>query len=478
MPLALEYERVAVDVLSDECLAEAEVGNADGAPGEELGNGNQVLEPVEDVAGAGRDGHVCKEGDGGGDEDTPDWDTGLGALEKEARSLTDLGKCEQVTGAGEEESVGGRRCRGQDDGVDDRWEGWDTGTLDGNNPRRSSGTDTTVEKSSLVGRDKDTNGEGTEDVEEQDTPEDTANGLWNVLARVLSLAGSDGNHLNTTVGESGVDEGREKTSEAADIANSDVLLHGTWVLPVAKAKSVVGWSTAEVNDQGKEKQTDNGEDLDRSEDELGFSVDGYGKDVQSKNDDNDDGDPSSLVDGVVPETNNNSSGGDFSAKSNGRVVPVVPSNSKTESRVDVAGAVLWDSTREREPCTHLTKTLHHGEDGTTGEGVTKEDRQGTGVGESLADTEEKTGTNGTTEGDELNVTGLETTLHVAKLLGGSNVAVDISSLADGNVMVACLLIIWGGRHLDTVLLVLGRHDAEGSLKTLEPRREGKSDERE
>ena len=46
---------------------------------------------------------------------------------------------------------------------------------------------------------KDTDCEGTEDVEEQNTPEDSADCLWNVLTRVLCFTGGNSDEFDTTV---------------------------------------------------------------------------------------------------------------------------------------------------------------------------------------------------------------------------------------------------------------------------------------
>lgn len=199
MPDGLEDERVAVDTLCLEGPVEAEVGDADGAPGEELGNGGEVLEPLEDDGGTLGDGEVGEEGDGGGDEDGVVWDTTLGTLQEELRSLLVLGDTEEVTGTGVQEGVTGRGSGCQNDGVDDGWEDWDSGTVDGDNPRRGCGTSATSRKTWLVGWNENTDGEGTEAVEEEDTPEDSLDCLGNVLARVLSFTSGDSNHLDTSV---------------------------------------------------------------------------------------------------------------------------------------------------------------------------------------------------------------------------------------------------------------------------------------
>ncbi len=102
---ALENESVAVNALGIEGLLEIDVGNADAAPGEELGNGDQVLEPGEDQVGARATAHVGEKTERRSNCDAPVWNTILGALEQEARGLANLGNTEKITGAGVQESV-------------------------------------------------------------------------------------------------------------------------------------------------------------------------------------------------------------------------------------------------------------------------------------------------------------------------------------------------------------------------------------
>ena len=87
---------------------------------------------------------------------------------------------------------------------------------------------------------------------------------------------------------------------------------------------------------------------------------------------------------------------------------IVPSHSETKSRVGVTSAVLRNSTRKRKPSRHFTETLHHTEDSNTSDRITEENRNRTGVGESSANTQEETSSNGSTKSDELNVTRFET----------------------------------------------------------------------
>lgn len=283
-----EDQVLAVNSLSDQGLAELDEGDADGHPCEEVGNGGEVLEPAEDIGCTAGHGHESDEGDGGSHHDGVVWDTGTGALEEELRGLLVLRQGEEVTRTGVEEGVGRGRGGSQDDGVDDGREDRDTSAVDGDNPRRVSGTNTTVEEVASVARDTDTNGQRTENVEEEDTPEDTTNGLGNVLPWVLGLTGSDSNHLDTTVGESGVDKSGEETKEATGVASADVLLHGARVLPVTETETVVRWSSTKVNDESADQKTENGDDLDTGKNEFGFTINGDGEDVETDDDDDDD----------------------------------------------------------------------------------------------------------------------------------------------------------------------------------------------
>lgn len=409
------------------CLVEADECNADTAPGEQVGGGDKTGEPVEDLSRAGSDGQVGKDRDSAGDADAVNWDTTLCALEEELRSLASLGKSIEITGTGVEESVTGRSGRGQDDSVDDVWKNLDSGAVDGNNPWRSGSVRFTVEEIVVIVWNENTDSEGTENVEEEDTPEDTTNGLGDVLAWVLGLTSSDGDHLDTTVREGSLDKGGEKTKESTPITSCNVGLHGTWVLPVTETNAITGWATTKIEDECKEDETDNCDQLDTGEDEFCFTIDGDSEDVQGHDENDDQGNPDCIVHGIWPVLNEQYGSGNFDTEGDGAVVPLIPADSETKSIIDVAGAHLWDSTRKWKPSSHLTKRHHHAEDSETGKSVTNESTEWTGSGESATDTDEETSTDGTTEGNELNVSRLETSGNVTILLG----SLDITKDADG-----------------------------------------------
>lgn len=68
-----EYKSVTVNTLCLQCLVELHICNTDRAPGEEGGNGGQVLEPVEGCGSptAGIDGEIRETSNRGCDEDAP-----------------------------------------------------------------------------------------------------------------------------------------------------------------------------------------------------------------------------------------------------------------------------------------------------------------------------------------------------------------------------------------------------------------------
>ena len=227
--------------------------------------------------------------------------------------MAELGDAEEVAGARVEVCVSGGGGGGENDSVDDVREDGDAGVLAGDDPGGFLGAREVVRGQGLVaGADADADDEGAEDVEEEDAPEDAADGLGDVLAGVGSFTGGDGDHFGAAVGEGGVDEGGPETGEAAGVAGADVLFHRAF-FPVAESAAVVVWGTAEPDNYTAEEETKDCYDLDGCEAELGFTVYGYGEDVQANDDDDNDCNPHSLVDlpFCIPETDNDGCGRNF-----------------------------------------------------------------------------------------------------------------------------------------------------------------------
>lgn len=126
-------------------------------------------------------------------------------------------------------------------------------------------TRTATEEAFVVGWNSHTNGERTENIEEEDTPEDTANRLGDVPSWVLGFSCCDSYHLHTTVAESSVCESGEEASKAGGIAAriADVATHGSIRLsPVSETKSSLIWSTSKIDDEGENEQADDRHDFD------------------------------------------------------------------------------------------------------------------------------------------------------------------------------------------------------------------------
>ena len=84
---------------------------------------------------------------------------------------------------------------------------------------------------------------------------------------------------------------------------------------------------------------------------------------------------------TIPELDDNRRRADLSAQSKRVRVPIIPSRRETHGSINVARAVLWNSTWEGEPGSHLAETSHHGEDGDTCNCVAQQDRDWTAENE-------------------------------------------------------------------------------------------------
>ena len=139
-----EDKCVAINALSLASIVKFDVCDVDADPGEECGDGGQVLEPLEDGAGAGGARHVGEERYSASDQDTPERHTSLCALKQESWCLSVLSQGVHVARAGVKEGVGRRGGRCQNDSIDDAGKTGDAGTHDSDHPGRSSGTVSTV----------------------------------------------------------------------------------------------------------------------------------------------------------------------------------------------------------------------------------------------------------------------------------------------------------------------------------------------
>ena len=128
----------------------------------------------------------------------------------------------------------------------------------------------------------------------------------------------------------------------------------------------------------------------------------------------------------------------------------VPSNRKPKSVIDITGTELRNCARQWKPSSHFTEGLHHGVDSESSKRITKKNGERTGSGESTPNTKKQTGSNGSTKGDELDVSRFEAiqrwlvlipcldclvlkyipSTHISVLFCGFKVAIELPSFQD------------------------------------------------
>ena len=85
------------------------------------------------------------------------------------------------------------------------------------------------------------------------------------------------------------------------------------------------WSAAKINNESHDQETNDGDDLDGCEDELGFTIDLDGEDVQTDDESDDESDPRRNRDVLraLPILNDDGGGRDFDTESYCRSIPVL-----------------------------------------------------------------------------------------------------------------------------------------------------------
>jgi hypothetical protein len=234
----------------------------------------------------------------------------LGASSENLGDLTFESEGVESPACGIQICVTRRPSGNEHDGVDDGWQGGDTGVLDGDDEWGSRRGTAGVEESGVVVGDQYTDDEDTEDVKDHQSEKDSLDCLWDGLSGVLSLSDSGGNDFGSEEGEGGLNEtcepGKELTGRAGNEAIttlnrdvvertyriSDLAKHETWltltrVPPVSESNGVMIRSTSSHENDTENDKTDNGDNLQAREPELHFSKDSrsqevYGKDENQK----------------------------------------------------------------------------------------------------------------------------------------------------------------------------------------------------
>lgn len=237
----------------------------------------------------------------------------------------------------------------RDDGVEDGWKSLDVGKFESQDEWRVSGIGTGSSREILLIRSDDgAENEKGDDVEEGDTPEDLLGSLGNGLSWVVRLSSGKTDKLSSSESERcGDEDGTESLK---------TVLECSWLSPERESKvtTVVGWDTAAVDDYTEDDETNNSANLDKTKNELDFSVTLDTKKVDGDDQNQKYGDPDSVANtwgsGVVrisPELQCDTSGNKFERKDNQPVERVVPSHGKTPSWIDEANRVVVKRTVDR-----------------------------------------------------------------------------------------------------------------------------------
>lgn len=242
-------------------VAEADVGETDGAPDEEVGEAGQGQEPVEDVvlvAGLADEGEEAEEELDDDAEDGAALEVDVG---EELGGHAALGEGLHGARGAEGARVGDADDGDGDDDVEDGRQDLDAGELHGDDEGRVLCVGALgVEQVRVVRRHDQADEEDEEDVEEGDAPEDLLGGLRDRLARVRRLGGRQPDELGAAKGEGRHDEDGAEAGKAA--------VEGARRVPVLGAEIALRAGAAAVDDDGQDDEADAADDLDGAEEEL------------------------------------------------------------------------------------------------------------------------------------------------------------------------------------------------------------------
>jgi hypothetical protein len=283
---SLEWDLVNGMAVVSPRLAETDVGQADGAPGEEGGKTGKSDQPVENSHTSRGHPHVS--------ETTPQKDEcdGVEGTTRAVDVVEDLGSITLVgkRSEGTRSTVYTRHTNGnngdKNDNIHEAVKTNETGVLGSNDERRSVGSITSsTEQTLVVVPDQKTDKGKTEDVEESDTPEDLTNSTGKRLERVLCLSSGKTDQFGSGEGKGGSDEDGAESLEA--------VVEGTWIVP-GTGTPVLGVDTIARASTANKNQSDNHEDDGRGElearrPEFFFSVSKRSEDVDQNDEYPEDG---------------------------------------------------------------------------------------------------------------------------------------------------------------------------------------------
>lgn len=312
----------AGDVLDLHGPLEHDVGQADDGPRDEAGHGGDVEEPVEGLAALGRDVEEAEQADGRGKTDSHVRDALLVGPLEDWWGLAFVCEGNEDTAAGVDVRVGGRENSCEKNGVDDIGKGRDTGQIGSNDQRRGGGVGGRGEEATVVGRDQKTNEEDGQREEREDAEERPADGRRDRLSGILDLTSTDTNKLSTLVGEGCLNQHSPETDKSSGGTGGHIFQEGRRVLVVVESE--VGLlSNARVHADAENHETNDGDDLDAGKPHLEFTVDTDGQEVDSSEEDPENGNPDADVQIRQPVLYHETSRTQLQGKGNGPYSPRV-----------------------------------------------------------------------------------------------------------------------------------------------------------
>ncbi|KAI6773661.1 hypothetical protein HG531_000510 [Fusarium graminearum] len=322
--------------------------------------------------------------------------------------------------------VTGREDRGKEEGVDNVRKDVDLEDVHSHDVRRRSSStavlcavDKDGHELGVVVGDNNTNGKGAHNEEEA---ESVVNGLES--------------SLDVDTGETSTPEGAEETLKTTKRIGTIDFRERTGVGPVTETVGILlGIAANHCNESEAEKHQDE-DNLAARQPEFSFTVSLDSQDVEETG-------PHKQLDKV--------DSGDFEWNEKTFVKEEVPTSHKAKRIITPMTGETDETTRNRHISSHFGDTIVHTCENTRVDCVGEKQTKRTTLGETTTDTHEESGTNGTTNGNKLDLSVVEKTVQTIGVVG---------CVASGNVAIVGKILV-GGRaiifELAGVLLLVRSH---------------------
>ena len=331
----------------------------DAGPGDEAGHCGDVEEPVEDGAAAARQVEEGEQAEGRRERHGRVRHAALGCALEEGWGEAGVCEADEDTRARVDVGVGGREDDEEEDGVDETWEHLDARELSGDDEGRGSSVGRVGEEVGVVVGHEEADEEDGEDEEEQDAVEGLADRCWDVLSRVLCLAGSNADQFGALVGEAGLDQDGPESDE---FRQSIVVCDQVWrkrsrIAPGVESKISV-LSSSGIDADAENQEPDDGKHLDGREPELKLAIKAHGQEIDGGDNDPEDRDEDSDGEVLVPVLDDETGGRELQGECDGPGKPVDPAHGEPQAGVNKTSSVVGESSRDGDVGRHLAEGRH------------------------------------------------------------------------------------------------------------------------